>query len=115
MCRHDQFAHIFKSRFWTLPYCFEQCTLSRFRLGIDEIHDCALMLSNNAGMRFGYKISYRCRMPVIATSKSIIGIHALLHYRPFAGGGHDKAVKIELESIRDCIVVHTRRKPAAAH
>src|SRR5947209_16381583 len=84
-------------------------------LGVNQIHDHALMRADDSSVRLGNEVAHRGGVPVISTSHSAGIIHALLHYRPFAAAAHDERMQIKLESVCNGIVVDARRKPAGAH
>src|SRR4051794_30559049 len=72
------------------------------------------MLSDNCGMWIRDEVAHICGMPVIPPRQSAGPIHSLLHYGPLASRTHDKAVQIELKSVRNRIVIDSCRKPAGA-
>src|SRR6266581_608799 len=52
---------------------------------------------------------------MIAASHSAPLVQPLLHDGPLTLRGHDKAVKVNLKTVADCVVVDARRQPAGAH
>ena len=93
---------------------FEQRSLRRSGLSVDKIHYGALVLANYSRVRFGDKIPYRCRVPVISPSHSASIVQTLLHNSPLAVRRHDEIVEVNLESVGDRIVVDTRSKSTRA-
>src|SRR6185295_15399898 len=98
-----------------LPHDVEQSQLRRFGFAIDEVHDPALMLADNSGMRLGCEVPNCCGMPVIAASQAAPLIHALLDDSPFAFDSENEGVEIDLESVRNRIVVDSRREAAGTN
>jgi hypothetical protein len=62
----------------------EQRGLRRPCLRVHQIHNHALILANNSGVRFGHKIAHRHRVPVIPASHSALIVQPLLHDGPLA-------------------------------
>src|SRR5262249_42445410 len=54
-------------------------------------------------------------MPMVASSHAAIIVQALLHDRPFATCCENETMQINLESVRDGIVIEARGKRAGAH
>src|SRR5215813_547509 len=81
-------------------------------VSVDEIHDFALMFPDNAGMRIGRKIPDSCRMPVVSAGKSRVFVHPLLDDGPVSVGCQDERVKVNLEAVRDRVVVDSGGKTA---
>ena len=54
-------------------------------------------------------------MPVIAARQPRRRVHPLLHHRPLAVGGHHERVQVDLEAVRDRIVVDPRGEAAGPH
>src|SRR5262249_798739 len=88
-----------------LAHDVEYSRLRRFRLAIHEIHDFTLRLADNAGMRLSSEISNARGMPMIAASHAGLFIHSLLNNSPFSLRRQNESVEINLESVRNCIVV----------
>src|SRR5205814_8797029 len=112
MRRHAELAHLIERGFRLFLRDREHRRLRRFGAPIYQIHDIALMLSDNCSMWIRDKVAHICGMPVITPRQSAGPIHSLLHYGPLASRTHDKAVQIELKSVGNRIVIDSRRKPA---
>ena len=93
----------------------KQSLLCGSSFGIDQIHDDALRLANNGGVRLADKVADRCRMPVITTSHPAGIVHALLHHRPFATLAENECMQIQLESVGNGVVIYSRCESARAH
>ena len=76
----------------------------------DQIHNRALMLADNTGMRLIGKVFHRRRVPMVPARYSAVAIHSLLNDRPFAVCGNNESMKIELKAVSDCIVVDACRQ-----
>src|SRR5262245_20216555 len=79
---------------------------------VHEIHDLALMLSDDSSVRFYYEVSNRGGMPVITARQAASVIHSLLDNRPFAVGCDDERVEINLKPVSNRIVINSRREAA---
>ena len=60
------------------------------------------------------KSRHRRRVPVIAAGQAARLVHALLHDRPLAVGGHHERVQVDLEAVGDGVVVDARGQAAGA-
>src|SRR5262245_54395171 len=105
MRRHAEAMRVLQSGNRVLFHDIEKSALGRFGMAIDEIHYLSLMLADDSGMRFFDKVPYRGRMPVISARQAGSIIHSLLHHGPFAVGRHYESMEINLEAVRDCVVV----------
>src|SRR2546423_14764653 len=54
-------------------------------------------------------------MPMVSARHSFVGVKTLLHDHPFPIGSQNKAVKINLKTIADGIIVNTGGKTARAN
>src|SRR5258705_1786971 len=85
------------------------------RLGIDEIHNCSLVLTNYGRVRCDDEISHRGRVPVVPSCHSTSVIQSLLHNSPLAIRGNNETVKVNLKPVSDCIVVDSRSEATGAN
>ncbi len=92
----------------------EKRFLRRSGARIDEIEDGALRLADNGGVWLASEIANAGRVPVIAASEARGGIHALLDHSPLARTGDDEGMEIELEAVRDGVVIDARSQAAGA-
>src|SRR5437660_10831267 len=93
----------------------KQGSLRRLGLGINQIHDRALILANYSGVRFGNKVANRRRVPVIPPGHSAVIVQSLLHDGPLAIRSHNETVKVNLKPVSDSVVVDARGKSTGAH
>src|SRR3954468_16420730 len=93
----------------------EQSLLRRIGLGIDEIHDHALMSPDDASVWLAHEVADGGRVPVISPSHGTGIVHALLHHRPLAAAAHDEGVQIKLEAVGNGVVVDASGEAAGAH
>src|SRR6185436_3978021 len=89
--------------------------LGRCSLSVHQIHDRPLVFAHDSRVRFGYEIANRRRVPMIAASQTAAIVQTLLHDGPLALRGYDEAVKIDLKSVGDGIVVDARGQAAGAN
>lgn len=66
---------------------------------VGEIDNFPLLRPVNRAVRRIDKALQRLGVPVIASCLPLVAVHALLHHRPFAVGGHEEAVEIEVETV----------------
>ncbi len=81
---------------------------------VGEIDDLALRRAVDRAVRRIDKALQRLGMPVIAAGLPLVAVHALLHHRPFAVGGDEEAVQIELEAVLHGGAVDLRHQAAGA-
>ncbi len=111
---HREFSDLTQRIFHRLAdYCYQRGLRLRGP-AVDKIKNLSLRLSHDGGVRLGGEVANTRRMPVIAPRQTALLVHALLHHRPFARLRDHKRVQVELKSIADRIIVHTRGKPARA-
>src|SRR5262245_547675 len=89
--------------------------LRRFRSGVDEVHDHALVLADYSGVWLDYDIADRRGAPVIAARHPAPIVQALLDDGPLAVRRDDETVKVNLKAIGDRVVVDARGEPASAY
>ena len=71
-----------------------------------------LMIADNAGVRIGGEVTDGGRMPMITSRETALIVQTLLHHGPFALGGNDKGMEIDLEAVGNRVVVDSRCQPA---
>ena len=111
---HRELADFLEVLFRLLPQDFENRSLSRNRLAIDEVHDLALRLTGDTAMRRLDKALESRGMPVVTAGHSCLVVHALLDDDPLPIARHNEAVQIELKTVADGIVIDPGGKPAGA-
>jgi len=82
---------------------------------IDEIHDRALVLTEDCRMWISNEVADRCGVPVISTRQPVLIIQALLDYGPLAFRGDYKTVQVDLKAVSNGVVVDARCEPAGTH
>jgi len=83
----------------------EERVLRGLGLGVDEVHDGALVGTGDAGVRVGEEVADVGGMPMVAAGKARGVVEALLDDRPFAIGGDDEGVEVDLEAVGEAVVV----------
>src|SRR5579884_1310564 len=93
----------------------EYRVLSGPGLNIHQVHDRALMLADNRGVRSASEVADRGGMPMVAARQPGGLVHALLHHRPITSVADNEGVQVELKSVGDRIVIHAGSEAAGAH
>src|SRR5687767_7116764 len=94
---------------------FKAGLLRRSCFRVHQVHDGSLVFTNDSGVRFGNKVAYGCRVPVVSASHAGLIVQTLLDYHPLAARRHHETVKIDLETVCNSIVIDARSQPAGTN
>ena len=81
---------------------------------VDQVANDASSRTHDRAVRFAREIAHRRRVPVVATRGLRGLVHALLHNGPFAVGGDEEPVQVDLEAVGNRVVVYSGGQPARA-
>src|SRR5215204_749370 len=92
-----------------------QCTLCAIGLCVDEVHDRALVLTEDGAVWISDEVANRCGVPVVPAREAVSIVQTLLHYGPLTFRRHYKTVQVDLKPIGNGVVVDACCEPARAH